>query len=138
MKKMHVQDVYVGKHQRRYTSISIDRRDEYVYLGTYSGDMVKIVLNCCDTINVSKSGQFSSMVGAYGTHNKRKPFGRDCDRYINGLRIVYIVDDGLLLMGAGDGVIELVEERKDIKEVTFKTYPSPTWPMLRTVRGEHY
>ncbi|XP_075161286.1 cilia- and flagella-associated protein 52 isoform X2 [Haematobia irritans] len=133
-KNVNVQDVYVGKHQRRYSSITIDRRDEYVYLGTYSGDVVKIVLNCCDPVNVTKSGQFSSMVGAYGTHNPRKPYGKDCNRYVNGLRVVYIVDDGLLLMGAGDGTIELVEERKDIKEVAFKNYPSPTWPMLKTLK----
>uniref|UniRef100_A0A1I8PVT9 Cilia- and flagella-associated protein 52 n=1 Tax=Stomoxys calcitrans TaxID=35570 RepID=A0A1I8PVT9_STOCA len=134
MNKAHVQDVYVGKHQRRYSSISIDRRDEYVYLGTYSGDVVKIVLNCCDTVNVTKSGHFSSMVGAFGTHNPRKPYGKDCKRYVNGVRVVYIVDDGLLLVGAGDGTIELVEERRDVKEVAFKTYPSPTWPMLQTLK----
>lgn len=134
MKKVNVHDVYVGKHQRRYTSISIDLRDEYVYLGTFSGDVIKIILNCCDSANVTKAGTFSSMVGAYGTHNPRKPFGKDCNRYVNGLRVVYIVDDGLLLMGAGDGVLELVEERKDIRETSFKNYPSPTWPMLKTVR----
>ncbi|XP_073836485.1 cilia- and flagella-associated protein 52 isoform X2 [Musca autumnalis] len=134
MKKVNVHDVYVGKHQRRYTSICIDRCDEYVYLGTFSGDVVKIILNCCDTVNVTRSGTFSSMVGAYGTHNPRKPFGKDCNRYVNGLRVVYIVDDGLLLMGAGDGVVELVEERKDIKETHFKNYPSPTWPMLKTLK----
>ncbi|XP_061393419.1 cilia- and flagella-associated protein 52 [Musca vetustissima] len=134
MKKVNVHDVYVGKHQRRYTSISIDRRDEYVYLGTFSGDVIKIILNCCDTNNVTRSGTFSSMMGAYGTHNPRKPFGKDCNRYINGLRVVYIVDDGLLLMGAGDGTVELVEERKDIKETSFKNYPSPTWPMLKTLK----
>ncbi|XP_005191124.2 cilia- and flagella-associated protein 52 [Musca domestica] len=131
MKKVNVHDVYVGKHQRRYTSISIDLRDEYVYLGTFSGDVIKIILNCCDSANVTKAGTFSSMVGAYGTHNPRKPFGKDCNRYVNGLRVVYIVDDGLLLMGAGDGVLELVEERKDR---SFKNYPSPTWPMLKTLK----
>lgn len=133
MKKLNVQDVYVGKQQRIYVSVCVDRNDEYAYIGTQTGDVVKISLNCGQKVNVLKSGNFSSMIGAYGTHNIRKPFGKDCDRYVNGLRVVHIVGDGLLLMGAGDGVVELVEERRDIKDNVFKNYPSPTWPMLKTV-----
>ncbi|XP_023303772.2 cilia- and flagella-associated protein 52 [Lucilia cuprina] len=134
MKKLNVHDVYVGKQQRLYISVCVDRNDDFAYIGTQTGDVVKISLNCYDTINVVKPGHFASMMGAYGTHNIRKPYGKDCDRYINGLRVVHIVGDGLLLMGAGDGVVELVEERRDIKDNVFKNYPNPTWPMLKTLK----
>ncbi|KAM7357608.1 cilia- and flagella-associated protein 52 [Cochliomyia hominivorax] len=134
MKKLNVHDVYVGKQQRLYISICIDRNDDFAYIGTQTGDVVKISLNCCDIMNVEKPEHYASMLGAYGTHNKRKPFGKDCDRYVNGLRVVHIVGDGLLLIGAGDGVIELVEERRDIKDIVFKNYPNPTWPMLKTLK----
>lgn len=134
MKKLNVHDVYVGKQKRLYKCVCIDSNDEYAYVGTQSGDVVKISLNCCNTLNVVRPGQSAAMMGAYGTHNCRKPFGKDCDRYVNGLQVVHIVGDGLLLMGAGDGTVELVEERKDIKDIIFKNYPSPTWPMLKTVR----
>lgn len=73
------------------------------------------------------------MLGAFGVHNPKKPFGKDCNRYVNGVRVTHIVDDDLLLLGAGDGVIELVETRKDVTVSTFKNYPCPTWPMFRTV-----
>lgn len=133
MKKVNVHDVYTGKHHRLYSTICVDRNDQFAFCGTQTGDVVKIALNCCDTINVVKPGQYAAMMGAYGTLNTRKPYGKDCDRYVNGLRVVHIVGDGLLLMGAGDGSVELVEERRDVKDISFKNYPSPTWPKLKTV-----
>lgn len=134
MKKVNVQDVFMGKQQRRMCCVGIYRGDEYAYMGTYSGDLMKVALNCCDIVNVTQVGQTSGLVGAYGVHNPRKPFGKDCNRYVHGVRVLRIVDDGLLLVGAGDGVVELVEERKDINENVFKNYPNPTCPMLKMVR----
>uniref|UniRef100_A0A1A9X516 Cilia- and flagella-associated protein 52 n=1 Tax=Glossina brevipalpis TaxID=37001 RepID=A0A1A9X516_9MUSC len=134
MKKVNVQDVFMGKQQRRMCCVGIYRGDEYAYMGTYSGDLMKVALNCCDVVNVTHVGQTSGLVGAYGIHNPRKPFGKDCNRYVHGVRVVRIVDDGLLLVGAGDGVVELVEERKDINEIIFKNYPNPTYPMLKMLK----
>lgn len=133
MKKLSVHDVYVGKQQRLYVCACVDKNDEYAYIGTQTGDVVKIALSRPEIMDEFKSGNLASMLGSYGTHNRRKPFGKDCDRYINGLRVVHIVGDGLLLMGAGNGVVDLVEERRDVKCLDFKNYPSPTWPMLKIV-----
>uniref|UniRef100_A0A1A9VDW4 Cilia- and flagella-associated protein 52 n=1 Tax=Glossina austeni TaxID=7395 RepID=A0A1A9VDW4_GLOAU len=134
MKKVNAQDVFMGKQQRRMCCVGIYRGDKYAYMGTYSGDLMKVALNCCDVVNVTQMGQTSGLVGAYGVHNPRKPFGKDCNRYVHGVRDLRIVDDGLLLVGAGDGVVELVEERKDINEIFFKNYPNPTCPMLKMLK----
>lgn len=133
-KKLVNHDVTLGKQQRRFTCMKIDKKDEYAYLGTTTGDLIKIVLKCCDPHNVTAVGQYAAMIGSYGVQNRRKPFGKDCERYVNGIRSIYIVDAGLLLIGSGDGTIDLVEERKDVTEDTFKCYPYPTWPFLRAVR----
>lgn len=133
MKKLSVVDIYVGKHQRRFCCVDLHAGDEFAYFGTYTGDIVKVVLNCCDIVNVNRPNETSSFVGAFGTHNKRKPYGKDCDRYVNGVRVIFLVDDGKLLVGSGDGTVELVEERKDIDLLNLKSYPNPTWPYFKAV-----
>lgn len=132
-KKLHVHDMHVGKLQRIYTGMQVDEKDEYLYLGTMTGDIVKVALKCCDPVNVTKIGMTASMLGAFGKHNPRKPYGKDCERYVNGVRHLCIVKKGLILVGAGDGTLELVEERKDVTLEMMKNYPSPTWPIFRTV-----
>ncbi|XP_037934820.1 cilia- and flagella-associated protein 52 [Teleopsis dalmanni] len=133
-KKLHVHDIHVGKHQRTYTDIEIDECDEILFLGTLTGDLVKVKLNCCDKVNVTKPGHIAAMIGSFGTHYPRKPYGRDCLRYGCGIRRLVIVDKGLILIGAGDGTVELVDERPEVTMEYFKSYPSPTWPVLRTLK----
>lgn len=114
--------------------MQVDPRDEFCYLGTMTGDICKVCINCCETVNVTKMSTIAALQGAYGIHNPRKPYGKDCNKYVNGVRAVHIIDKGLLLIGAGDGTLELVQERKDMKDIMFKDYPNPTWPMLESVR----
>lgn len=91
-----------------------------------SGDIVKIQLSCGKEFNNSPV-----LIGCYGRHNPNKSFGKDCENYLNGIRdLLFVNNETHLLIGTGDGTIELVEER-DIK---FKDYPSPTWPKFKAVR----
>ncbi|XP_034657831.1 cilia- and flagella-associated protein 52 [Drosophila subobscura] len=133
-KKLYVQDVHMASKTRVFYCARINKKDEIAYLGTGTGDIVKITLNCCDRDNVSRPGTTSGILGAFGTHNARKPSGRDCNRYVNGVRALYIVDDGRLLIGAGNGDVELVEERTDVPLINFRDYPGPTWPYLRVLK----
>ncbi|XP_030372398.1 cilia- and flagella-associated protein 52 [Scaptodrosophila lebanonensis] len=134
-KKLHVQDVHVGNKSRVFYCARVEKNDEYAYLGTGTGDIVKIVLSCCDRDNVSRPGTSSCILGAFGTHNPRKPTGRDCNRYVNGVRALYLLEGGKLLVGAGDGVVELVVQRTDVPLVHYREYPGPTWPFLRTLKS---
>lgn len=128
-KRLEVCDVVVGKVGRDFTSIKIDENDEILYAGTMSGDIVKVRLNCDPDPNVVDRNKDPILLGCFGRHNAKRPPGKDCEKYKNGVRDLLILRPGVLLIGAGDGVIELVEERK----VSMKNFNGPTWPMLTTV-----
>lgn len=100
--------------------------DLTMYAGTMSGDVVKMRLNC----HQNEMSNKPTLIGAYGRHNPKKPPGKDCEKYMNGVRdLIYLNNERHLLIGAGDGTIELVEER----QVQIKNYPQPTWPMFKAV-----
>lgn len=109
--------------------MQIRSNDSILYAGTMSGDIVKIHLSCGkETDHFDKS---PVLIGCYGKHNPKKAFGKDCENYLNGVRdLLFVSNEKQLLVGAGDGIIELIEER----DVKFKVYPSPTWPMFKAVR----
>lgn len=129
-KRLYVHDVAMGKLGRDFTSVKIDENDEMMYVGTMSGDVVKVRLNCHENPDIIDREKSPVLLGCYGRHNARKPPGKDCEKYNNGVRDLLLLAPGYLLIGAGDGQIELVEERN----CNFKNYKNPTWPQFKTVR----
>ncbi|CAD7082906.1 unnamed protein product, partial [Hermetia illucens] len=129
-RKMQVLDASLGKIQRRFTGLRISEDDHILYAGTMSGDILKVRLNITCEKDCERDNQQAILLGCYARHNPRKPKGKDCEKYVNGVREVYIVGNGQLLIGAGDGSIELVEERN----VVLKDYNSPTWPQFKSIK----
>lgn len=128
--KLHVLNASLGKIRRKFTAMRVSADDSVVYAGTMSGDVVKLRLNC-------RLHEFNkpTLIGCFGRHNPRKSPGKDCEKFMNGVRDLLICADNerqLIIIGAGDGTIELVEERN----IIIKDYPSPTWPMFKAVIGE--
>lgn len=124
-----VEDVSVGKLRRIYTSMKVNPNDGFMYVGTMSGDIIKVQINSSEesAANLMKA---PVLIGCYGRHNPKKTFGKDCDKYPNGVRDLEILHERKqLIIGAGDGTVELIEERI----IKIKDYPSPTWPKLKTV-----
>lgn len=119
----------MGKLRRIYTTMKVDASDQMLYAGTMSGDVVKIKLNSAN--DPRKDSDISPvLIGCFARHNPKKVHGKDCEKYMNGVRDLDILEDRKqLIVGAGDGTVELVEERG----VKFKSYPSPTWPELKMV-----
>lgn len=128
-KKLSFEDVIVGKLRREFTGMSVNSIDEIMYAGTMSGDVAKIRLNCHHDPSVLERENSPVLLGVFGRYNPKMPFGKDCEKYYNGVRAIMILPNEKLVIGAGDGTVELVEER----DVKFKDYPSPTWPKLKTV-----
>lgn len=93
-----------------------------------SGDVVKVQLNCHHEPDVIERDKAPVLIGCFGRHIPKRPYGKDCEKYLNGVRDVLLLENKLII-GAGDGTIELVQERNEI----FKDYPSPTIPQLKTV-----
>lgn len=123
--KLHVLNACLGKIRRHFTSMRISSDDSIMFVGTMSGDVVKMRIN-------GRSNEFNkpTLIGCYGRHNPKKPLGKDCEKYMNGVRdLIFVNNERNLLIGAGDGTIELVEER----HILIKDYPSPTWPMFKAV-----
>lgn len=128
---MLVRDVSLGKLRRHFTTMIISADDAILYAGTTSGDIVKIHLNCPSADQVGNTDRVPVLIGCYGRHNAKKPPGKDCEKYANGVRgLLFLRNERELLVGAGDGLVELVEERN----VRIKEYPSPTWPLFKAVR----
>lgn len=100
-----------------------------MYVGTKSGDVVKIYLNC-NSDTVESADKIPTLLGCFARHNPARPYGKDCEKFENGVRDLLILATGQLLIGAGDGSVEIVEERN----CKFKDYPSPTWPCFRVIR----
>ncbi|XP_058832264.1 cilia- and flagella-associated protein 52-like [Topomyia yanbarensis] len=127
-KRLNVLDVAVGKLRREFTGMRITDNDDILYVGTMSGDVVKIGLNVsCSPMQ----DKIPILLGCFGKHNARKPVGKDCEKYHYGVRDLLILRDGKLIIGAGDGTIDMVQERN----VNFKNYNSPTWPQLTSLQS---
>lgn len=129
-RRISAQDVAVGKLRRDFTCMKVNEEDEVMYVGTKSGDVVKIYLNCSDDSSQASADKIPTLLGCYARHNPLKPFGKDCDKFENGVRDLLILPNGQLIIGAGDGSVEIVEERN----CKFKDYPSPTWPNFKVLK----
>lgn len=110
--------------------MKVNARDEVMYVGTKSGDVVKIYLNCSDDSSPAATDKIPTLLGCYARHNPLRPFGKDCEKFENGVRDLLILPSGQLIIGAGDGSVEIVEERN----AKFKDYPSPTWPNFKVLK----
>ncbi|KAG5675953.1 hypothetical protein PVAND_005810 [Polypedilum vanderplanki] len=128
-RRISAQDVAVGKLRREFTCLKVDCSDDLMYVGTTSGDVVKINLNCSDD-TMECASKMPTLLGCYARHIPTKPYGKDCEKYENGIRDLLILPFGQLIIGAGDGCVEIVEERN----CKFKDYPSPTWPNFKILK----
>lgn len=127
--KLTFEDVTVGKLRREFTGMSVNSIDEHMYVGTMSGDVAKIRLNCHHDPAVLARDKAPILLGVFGRHIAKRPVGKDCEKYQNGVRALVILSEERLVIGAGDGTVEMVVER----DVKFKDYPAPAWPQLKSV-----
>lgn len=128
--KLKVTEVLVGKLKREFTGMRVNTRDELLYVGTTTGDVCKISLNCYNDPNVFDREKPPNLLGCFAMHNPKKPKGQDCEKFRNGVRDLLILASGELIIGTGCGTVYFVKERN----VSFKDYNSPTWPGFTVVR----
>lgn len=110
--------------------MKVNEQDEVMYVGTKSGDVVKVYLNCNDDSSPAANDKIPTLLGCFARHNPLKSFGKDCEKFENGVRDLLILPSGQLIIGAGDGSVEIVEERN----CKFRDYPSPTWPNFKVLK----
>ncbi|XP_043599667.1 cilia- and flagella-associated protein 52 isoform X3 [Bombus pyrosoma] len=135
--KLYGTDIKVGKIKRSINCAVIDENDENVYCGTTSGDIIKARLN----IEESEEGtKYPVMIGCYSKipTNKRARMrnanGLHIEVYPGGVKNLLLLKKDKLIVGTGDGTVELIEIRKDLKLNANKTNKSLTIPAIVAYR----
>lgn len=91
-------------------------------------------LNLCDDLQCGESARPPVMIGCYSkiTSNLKKMKVGEGDLYAGGVKNLLLLKDQKLIVGAGDGGVELIEI-VDRKNPTAKTSKFPNTPQIFTV-----
>ncbi|XP_004926410.2 cilia- and flagella-associated protein 52 [Bombyx mori] len=110
-KNLDVVDVSLGKLRRTVRCIAISRDDAFGYAGTTTGDMIKFSINYPPDPFASIAHCKPALLGCLAKcgpwKRGRKP---DSICYSQGIESILIMDDGCLIVGAGDGTIDILDE----------------------------
>ncbi|XP_018044232.1 PREDICTED: cilia- and flagella-associated protein 52 [Atta colombica] len=139
--RMHNLDVELGKIKRLINCIVVDEKDEIIYCGTSSGDIIKARLNLRDTLQSGEPACLPVMIGCYSkiTRDPRKMKMGEGDLYAGGVRNLLLLKDGKLVVGTGDGTIELIQIISMKESRTQSKQPSkfPNTPQILTHQKEN-
>ncbi|KAL6443642.1 hypothetical protein ACFW04_001630 [Cataglyphis niger] len=139
-RRVHGVDVEMGKLKRLINCIAVDERDEIVYCGTSSGDIINARLNLRDDLGSGESPARSPvMIDCYSkiTRDKRKMKTGEGDLYAGGVRSLLLLKDGKLLVGTGDGTVELIQIISKKESRTHKPSKFPNTPQILTHQTEN-
>ncbi|KAJ8919844.1 hypothetical protein NQ315_006373 [Exocentrus adspersus] len=122
-------DVSMTKLRRIVVCLDINERDEFCYCGTTTGDVIKIRLYYHHDAEILDTVKQPSVVGCL-TRITKKKLPRGCvDLYRGGVRSIRLLFNGNLIIGAGDGGLEVVEEiapqpKKDDANIRMPSVPA--------------
>ncbi|XP_060855214.1 cilia- and flagella-associated protein 52-like [Metopolophium dirhodum] len=136
-------DTSFAKIKRKILCTEIDRLDEYAYCGTSTGDLLKIKLNFPADLAVQKPSASPTLVGCFAKYpasGKKHPPGVTVELYSRGVTSLCLYgNNGAMIVGSGNGVVELVRQKVQVKQQQ-KHYKkietrlaTPTHPLLLTV-----
>ncbi|XP_025190982.1 cilia- and flagella-associated protein 52-like [Melanaphis sacchari] len=135
-------DTSFAKIKRRILCTAIDRLDEYAYCGTSTGDVLKVKLNFPADATAQKPSASPTLVGCFAKYpaaGKKRPAGVTVELYSKGVTSLQLYgDDGTMIVGSGNGVVELVRQKAQQKRCGYgqmaeKRLASPTHPLLVAV-----
>jgi len=141
-------DTSFAKIKRKILCIDIDRMDEYVYCGTSTGDVLKVKLYFPEDAAAKKPTASPTLVGCFAKYpavtaaaGKRRPAAA-VELYSKGVTSLRLYgDDGAMIVGSGDGVVELVRQqqprprKRDGHTAAETRLVTPTRPLLVAVRS---
>ncbi|CAH0546208.1 unnamed protein product [Brassicogethes aeneus] len=134
VKRLVCYEVSMPKMRRTFLCIDVDQRDELCFCGTSTGDIVKVRLNFHhDPENVAPLRD-PKVIGCFARISKKKLPQGSVDLYENGVRVIKRLPSGQLLIGAGDGTLELVEESAP-KIPKVKGVKMPSLPALKVLKS---
>ncbi|KAL1117056.1 hypothetical protein AAG570_004384, partial [Ranatra chinensis] len=133
-------DVAMGKIKRKVTCIEVEKNDKYAYCGTSTGDIVKVGLNFSEDPKEYQPIKTPRMIGCYAKLPlKKSPPGKPptCDLYKMGVRQLILLDNNLMVVGAGDGTVEMIEELETVAvdhNGSSFVLAIPTYPLFKKIR----
>lgn len=114
----------------------MDRKDEILYCGTSTGDILKIRLNYHHDKEILDPIQRPIMIGCYARLDEKNIKAKPHERvklYSMGVRSILILEKNVLLIGAGNGTINLVKEQPFLDTGHIKLPSTPNLIVVSTV-----
>ncbi|KAG5873676.1 hypothetical protein JTB14_017153 [Gonioctena quinquepunctata] len=128
-------DVALFKMKRTVLCLDINERDEFCYCGTTTGDVLKIRLYFHHDIEIIEPVKQPAMVGCWAKLSKKRQPRGSVDLYQLGVRSIRILPCGFILIGAGNGAIEMVEESTAKPLDIDPTIKFPSVPALKVLKS---
>ncbi|KAK2579213.1 hypothetical protein KPH14_008184 [Odynerus spinipes] len=136
-RKVHGVDVKVGKLRRSINCIVVNEKDHDAYCGTSSGDIIKARLNyrpeCGEQAEPVMVGCYSKM---YKGNRKVNQAKGEVECYAGGVEKLLLLECEKMIVGAGDGAVELIEIA-DIDFSKSKAAKLPSTPQIITHLAEN-
>jgi len=134
-------DASFAKIKREILCVELDCQDEYAYCGTSTGDVLKIKLNVSSDATVDAPSPLSlTLVGCFAKYpTAAKKRGADAvELYRKGITSLHLIADDAMIVGSGDGVVELVRQKSSACRRKYtgdeKKLSAPTRPLLVVVK----
>ncbi|KAI4470193.1 wd-40 repeat protein [Holotrichia oblita] len=128
-------DVALSKLKRVITCMDLNERDEICYCGTTTGDVLKIRLNFHHDIDILEPTKKPMMVGCFAKISRKKLPEGVVDLYSQGVRSLLLMECGNIIIGAGDGTVDMVAEKKvNLREPHSIAYKLPSIPELLVLK----
>ncbi|XP_017778484.1 PREDICTED: cilia- and flagella-associated protein 52 [Nicrophorus vespilloides] len=135
-------DVSLSKLKRKVLCMDVNDRDEICLCGTSTGDMLKLRLNFHHDVEILEPVKRPMMVGCFTKISKKKLQPGTVELYSMGIRSIILMNTGEIIIGAGDGTIDVVLEEppkidKRITSIAFKLPSNPALKVIKTTNVKH-
>ncbi|XP_050346476.1 cilia- and flagella-associated protein 52 [Nymphalis io] len=135
-KNLDVVDVTLGKLRRCVRCIAVNQDDTFGMAGTTTGDIIKFSINYPSEPTASVAHCKPSLIGCLakcGPWKKGKRPESIC--YSQGIESILIMTDGCLIVGAGDGTIDVLDEINWKGEFPRGKVLNPNKPYFRALKS---
>ncbi|KAL1517593.1 hypothetical protein ABEB36_001334 [Hypothenemus hampei] len=130
-------DVKMSKLKRKVLCMDRNERDEVLYCGTTTGDVLKIRLNFHHDMEILVPVRTPCLTGCFAKISKKKLMRGSVDLYQQGVRAIKRLFCGNLIIGAGDGTLEIVVEAGAPQLPTDTDVKLPSTPILKVLKSTH-
>nr|CAD7432825.1 unnamed protein product [Timema monikensis] len=139
LRNLQVVEVALGMIRRNIRCMVIDERDDFLFCGSTTGDIMKVKLNYSHDVRAHEPVKKPVLLGCYGKYGGKKKLlsGEPSERFRNGVTALLLLPKDLedrMVVGAGDGTVEMVRE-KEVCLPKGSPIRIPSLPQLRVLKS---